>query len=447
MRALLGGEVEEIGGVPPTTTVLEWLRARGRTGTKEGCAEGDCGACTVALGEPDGAGGVSYRAVNACILFVPQLAGKALVTVEDLAAPGGRLHPVQQAMVDCHASQCGFCTPGFVMSLFCLYHAGDAAPSDETIHDALAGNLCRCTGYRPIVEAARRMRDHDADDGFAATRAASLAAIAERPTTLAELDEVLAAAPDATLVAGATDVGLWVTKENRRIAPVFLGGIPELRTIEERPGILDIGAAATYEAALPFIERRWPTFGVLLRRLGSVQIRNSGTLGGNVANASPIGDTPPALLALGARLVLRRAGARRELPLEEFFLGYRKTALAPGEIVERILIPDDPGVTFGTWKVSKRRDQDISAVAAAFAVRREGERIAEARLAYGGMAAIPKRAAAAEAAIIGKPWTRATIEAAMDALPRDFTPLDDMRATARYRILVARNLLLRFFDG
>jgi xanthine dehydrogenase small subunit len=438
----LGGAVRR-ASVPPTTTVLEWLRGQGRIGTKEGCAEGDCGACTVALGEKDGAGRTIWRAVNSCILFMPAVAGKELVTVEDLKASDGTLHPAQQAMVEAHASQCGFCTPGFVMSLFCLYHAHAATPDDETIHDALAGNLCRCTGYRPIVEAARRMH------GLGETKSFNH----ERPPllpprkSLAELDAEIAATPNATLVAGATDIGLWVTKSNQRLRPIFLGVVEELQTIRESDGALELGGGVTYAAALPHIERHWPSFGELIRRLGSEPIRNSGTIGGNIANASPIGDTPPALLALGATLVLRRAGTNRELPLDEFFLAYRKTALLPGEIIERIRIPIDPKFTFATWKISKRRDQDISAVVGGFAVKLAEGRVAEARLAYGGMAATPKRAAAAEAALLGKSWCEETIRAAMNALARDFRPIDDMRASSRYRLLVAQNLLLRFFHG
>jgi xanthine dehydrogenase small subunit len=447
-RVLVNGSVEDLSGLPAATTVLQWLRGSGRTGTKEGCAEGDCGACTVALGETDGSGGVRYRAVNACILFVGSLDGKELVTVEHLREEE-KLHPVQQAMVDCHASQCGFCTPGFVMSLFCLYHARQEALDDETIHDTLAGNLCRCTGYRPIVAAARQMHAAGRRDKFyerAGVTAATLDGM-RRPRTLADVEASLAAHPDATLVAGATDAGLWVTKQNRKIEPVLLDGVEELGGIVESDGEIDLGAGVTYTEALPVLTKHWPSFGELLRRLGSVQVRNSGTIGGNIANASPIGDTMPALIALGTRLVLRRQGVRREMPLDAFFLGYRKTALQPGELIERIRIPVDPAWRFGTWKVSKRRDQDISAVAAGCAVRLEGGRVAEARLAYGGMAAVPKRAAGAEAALAGKSWSRATLDEAMVALDREFAPLDDMRGSAAYRRLVAKNLLRRFFDA
>jgi xanthine dehydrogenase small subunit len=447
-RVLVDGIVEDLSGLPPATTVLQWLRGSGRTGTKEGCAEGDCGACTVALGEADGSGGVRYRAVNSCILFIGSLDGKELVTVEHLH-DGEKLHPVQQAMVATHASQCGFCTPGFVMSLFCLYHARNGALDDETIHDTLAGNLCRCTGYRPIVDAARQMQAVGARDKFHARAGATCASLARlrRRKNLAEIEGALAEHPDAVPVAGATDVGLWVTKQNRKIGPVLLEGIDELGGIAESEGEIDIGAGVTYTDALPAVAKHWPSFGELLRRLGSVQVRNCGTIGGNIANASPIGDTMPALMTLGTRLVLRRQGQRREVPLGAFFLGYRKTALQPGELIERIRIPIDPAWRFGTWKVAKRRDQDISAVAAGCAVRLESGRVAEARLAFGGMAAVPKRAAAAEAAFLGKAWSRGALDEAMAALERDFAPLDDMRGSAGYRSLVAKNLLRRFFDA
>lgn len=464
VRILLGDRIEVVAAPDPTMTVLQWLRRNGRIGTKEGCAEGDCGACTVVVGEAAGSSGVRYRAVNACILFLPMLDGRRLLTVEDLEGPDGLLHPVQQALVDAHASQCGFCTPGFAMSLFALYQdAATGGPADdEAIQDALAGNLCRCTGYRPILDAARRLRGGGADR-FARTAgdvAARLAAIGRdrglsyrtaggrswhAPRSLAELARLAASHPDAWLVAGATDVGLWVTKQHRRPdALIWLGEVAELHEVAEKDGWLEIGSAAPYRQAFPAIAARWPGFGALLGRLGSTQIRNSGTIGGNVANASPIGDSMPALIALGARVVLNAGGTARELALEDFFLGYRKTALAAGEILERIRVPLAGPTHFATYKVSKRRDQDISAVAAGFALRLDGGIVAEARLAFGGMAAVPARAPNAERALVGQPWTADAARAAAAALDRDFQPLSDMRASAAYRMLVARNLLTRF---
>ena len=462
VRFILGGEVVTIDGLDPMTTVLQWLRATGRTGTKEGCAEGDCGACTVALGELDG-DRVRYRAVNACIQFLPTLDGKQLVTVEDLNRPDGALHPVQRAMVDCHGSQCGFCTPGFVMSLFALYRGQEAPDRAETC-DALAGNLCRCTGYQPILEAAERMYDDGRDDQFSAAEAETAALLGTiRPDAMleveaagtlclaprdkAELARVLATHPDAWLLAGGTDVGLWVTKQHRRPeVMISLGAVADLGGIAEADGVLEIGAGASYTDVLPAIERHYPGFATLVRRLGSVQIRNAGTMGGNVANGSPIGDSMPALIAFGAEIDLESARGIRTLPLEDFYLDYRKTALQAGEFVSaiRLQLPRE-GAQYGTYKVSKRFDQDISAVAAGFAVTLDGDTVAGFCAGYGGVAAIPKRAAHLEAALTGRPWTLEAVTAALPALAEDFSPMTDMRASSDYRALIARNLVLRFY--
>lgn len=460
IRFLRAGRVETVTGVDPTMTVLDFLRGRGLTGTKEGCAEGDCGACTVVLGEREG-NRVRYRAVNACILFLPTLDGKQLITVEDLQGSDGSLHPVQKAMVEAHGSQCGFCTPGFVMSLFALFHEEKAELDHETTCRALAGNLCRCTGYRPILEAADKMAKAGRTDHFSlaesetATRLRGLRrekclTLAEyhAPGTIEELGGLLADHPDACLLAGGTDVGLWVTKQYRELGRIiYLGGVEELARVEEVDGALHIGAGATYADILPYVEVRFPIFGDLLVRLGSAQIRNSGTMGGNVANGSPIGDSMPALIALNARIVLNRDGERREMALEDFYLDYRKTALEPGEFVEKLIVPFLPdGQRFATWKVSKRIDQDISALAVGFLLELDGEgRVAAFRAAYGGMAATPRRAAALEGALIGRPWMLETVTEAMKALDRDFQPMSDMRASDRYRSTVARNLLMRFY--
>ena len=410
------GRVETLADVDPTLTVLRYLRERcGLTGTKEGCAEGDCGACTVVLGELVGER-VRYRAVNACIAFVPVLDGKQLITVEDLAAADGTLHPVQQAMVVTHGSQCGFCTPGFVMSLFALYkgEAGpprQAAPSRQAILDGLAGNLCRCTGYRPIIEAAERMHDGGADDQFVAGAAAAverLRAIQRdetlglehggkryfAPVSIDALATLAEAHPEAVLLAGGTDVGLMVTKQHQRLETViYLGDVAELRQVREADDVIEIGAAVPYSDVVDLLARHYPDFGELLRRLGAVQVRNAGTIGGNIGNASPIGDTPPVLIALGASVVLRRGAAVREVPLDGFFTGYRATALAPGEFIAAIRVPAASSARrFGCYKVAKRFDQDISAVCGAFCVTRDGDHVAAARLCYGGMAATPQRA-------------------------------------------------------
>jgi xanthine dehydrogenase small subunit len=456
---LLGDAERRPRDISPTLTVLEYLRTVEKLcGTKEGCAEGDCGACTVILGEPDGAG-MRYRAVNACILFVPALDGKQLLTVEHL---GGQ-HPVQRAMVERHASQCGFCTPGFVMSLFALHHG--ATPADRTdINDALAGNLCRCTGYRPIVDAALDVTGAPAEDRFAVSAEATSARLKAlekagmlelhhsgqtwfAPRSITELADLLARYPDAILLAGGTDVGLWVTKQHRTLGTIVtLDAVRDLASVEEVDGTLRIGAGVLYEDALGPLAAHFPDFGVLLRRLGSRQIRNRGTIGGNIGNGSPIGDTPPVLIALGATLVLRCGMARRTLPLEQFFLGYRRTALAPGEFIERIEIPlPRPGWQFRCYKVAKRFDQDISAVCGAFDLNLIDGQVRDIRIGFGGMAATPVRAKATERALLGQAWTETNVRAAMDALDAEFAPISDMRASAGYRRMVARNLLFKCF--
>jgi xanthine dehydrogenase small subunit len=462
---LLNGEPRTVSGLAPTTTVLDYLRGIERAcGTKEGCAEGDCGACTVVLGEPT-TDGLRYRAINGCIAFLPQLDGKLLLTVEGLA-DGSALHPVQDAMVECDGSQCGFCTPGFVMALFAFQQGGEAA-SDDAIHEALAGNLCRCTGYRPIVEAARRIAAQP-DRGFAA-RAPALhdalaalppvedVAIEQRagqrtgrffaPTSLGRLLALRAAHPEAHLLAGGTDLALLVTKQYRALdAVIAVTCVPELARIVLDDTSLTIGAAATYSDALPLIERFFPSLGALIRRLGSRQIRNAGTIGGNIANASPIGDMPPALIVLGATVALRSATGGRELALEDFFVGYRKTALAQDEIVESVRVPLPQSDTlFRTYKIAKRWDQDISAVCGAYALEIVDGRVAAARIAYGGMAATPRRATHAEHALTGRAWSEPAVERAIAALADDFAPLDDWRASADYRRKVAGNLLRRLW--
>lgn len=463
IRFVFGGAVRTLSDIDPNMTVLDWLREHERkTGTKEGCAEGDCGACTVVLGElVDGK--LRYRAVNACILFMPVLDGKELVVVEDLRGPDGAPHPVQQALVDTHGSQCGFCTPGFVMSLFALYH-GDPAPDRGAVEDAIAGNLCRCTGYRPIVDAGLSMHGYAKKNQFdkrsketvrllksiARETTLSVEAAGRRyfaPVTEDDLAELVAAHPDACLLAGGTDVGLWVTKQHQDLdALIYLGGVRDMAYVRETGDAIEIGAAASYTDAFEAVGDAYPDFAELFRRLGSVQIRNAGTIGGNIANASPIGDSMPGLIALGATLVLRKGARTRELPIDEFFIDYRKTALQKGEYLSAIRLPKPrQGRHFHTYKVSKRFDQDISAVCGAYCVTVEGGRVTEARIAYGGMAATPKRAVACEGALEGGPWNESAIEQAMRALERDYAPMSDMRASADYRMAVAKNLLRRMY--
>ncbi len=477
LRFVLDGEVIELSDVDPTRTVLQFLREDlGRTGTKEGCAEGDCGACTVALAEPDPQGtGLRVRAVNSCIRFLPTLDGKELITVESLRAPDGRLHPVQQAMVECHGSQCGFCTPGFVMSMFALYKNA-AAPTRREIDDALAGNLCRCTGYAPIVRAAEAMyrlgaaepddRWLSAPHGSArggedeARRRSRLESIRRTgllalehdgrrffaPASLDVLAELVAAHPGATLLAGGTDVALRVTKALRDLPVViYTGGVRELCECRVTDDAIEIGAAVTLTDAVPPILADYPELEELLLRFASPPIRNAGTLGGNVANGSPIGDSMPALLALDASLLLKKGSATRELALADFYLAYRKTALQPGEFLVAVRVPRRrEGTLLRSYKVSKRFDQDISAVCAAFRLQLDDGKVAAFRAAYGGMAAVPKRALHCENALAGREWSEAAVEQAMAALAQDFEPLTDMRSSAAYRRRVAANLLHRF---
>jgi len=457
VRFRLDGQLVEVVNPDPTLTLLRWLRSDGaRRGTKEGCAEGDCGACTVVIADGAQASPV-FRAVNACILFLPMLDGMTLYTVESLSPSGGALHPVQQALVDLSGSQCGFCTPGFVMSLYAHYRNG-VATDDDKVHDALAGNLCRCTGYGPIVAAARAMmalpRPVEAVPtpvevgGMLVLDHADMRGPRRRffaPRSLAELEQVSREHPEAIYVAGATDVGLWVTKKLQILQTVIaVNGVAELRQVRDTGSALQIGAAVSYSDAMVALAALSPSLGELLRRLGSVQVRNAGTIGGNIANGSPIGDTPPPLIALGASIVLNRGGARRTIALEDFFLAYGRQDRAPGEFVETIIVPKPaPDSVFLTYKLSRRFDQDISAVCFALALKLEQGVARHVRLAYGGMAATPKRAKAAEAMMEGQPWNEASVHAAMTALEQDFTPLSDMRASAAYRMTTAKNLLLR----
>lgn len=450
IRFLHRGQVRQLEGFSPTRTVLDFLREdERRCGTKEGCNEGDCGACTVVMGAEEG-GRLVYRAVNACILFIGALDGKELLTVEDLAGPDGALHKVQHSMVDCHGSQCGFCTPGIVMSLYAL-HVGGEVPDRQRIDAALAGNLCRCTGYRPIIQAAQAMgvAAPDAEkmvEKLELLRSMKGEGSARLPRSADALADLLLQYPDATLVAGGTDVGLWVTKQFRDPGRIIhLSQVADLQRIERADGWLRIGSGVTVTRAASVLGRLYPDLDALFRRYGSEQVRNSATLGGNIANGSPIGDSMPALIALGARLVLRRGAARRELALEDFFLAYRQTALQAGEFLETILVPEpSPGLAFACYKISKRFDQDISAVMAGFGLRLEGGIVQAARLAYGGMAGTPKRAAAAEAALIGRPFDATAAKEAAAALTQDFQPMSDMRASAEYRLLVAGNLIVKF---
>ena len=459
IRFLRRGQVVELAGVAPMATVLDYLRLEEKSrGTKEGCNEGDCGACTVALGSLRD-GRLVYEPVNACILLMGQLDGKELVTVDDLAV-GGKLHPVQKAMVDAHGSQCGFCTPGFIMALFTLYHAG-ARPGRQEIVDHIAGNLCRCTGYRPIVEAARSACTGRAIDRWASEAsgaAAQLAALADGsdvfigdeaqflavPSSPESLTRLTQRHPDATIVAGATDVGLWITKQLRALPKIIhVSGVKALHEVFDGPDVLSIGAAATYAEAQSRLAGIDADVGEVVRRIGSTQVRASGTIGGNIANGSPIGDMPPMLIVLGATLHLQFGSVARAMPIEEFFLAYGRQDRRPGELLWRIDIPKlKANERFRAYKLSKRFDQDISAVMTAFKFTLSGAVIASARIAFGGMAATPKRAARAEAALAGARLADpASWSAALAALAEDYAPISDMRASAAYRAETAEALL------
>ena len=463
VRFVRRGRIVERSDFAPHETLLDHLRIQERAfGTKEGCAEGDCGACTVALGRLDGDGRVTYQPANSCILLLGMIDGAEIVTVEDLSSSNRHLHPVQRAMVDTHASQCGFCTPGFVMSLFCLYHVGMHA-NRATVNDWLAGNLCRCTGYRPIADAALESCTGEADDAFtkrAAETAGQLAGLCDDADLFAGDDGAFFAAPasedalaalcarhpGATIVGGATDVGLWITKQLRELPRiVHTGRVASLHEVRELDDRVEIGAAATYAEAEEALGRIDPDIGEMLRRLGSKQVRSTGTVGGNIANGSPIGDSPPVLIALGATIELRHGEVRRTLALEDFFLDYGRQDRVPGEILTRITVPRlGPGEQFRCYKISKRFDQDISALLGAFRFRIRRGRVAEARIAYGGMAATPRRALATERAMAGlRLRDPASWPAAAEILAEDFSPIDDHRASAGYRMRVARSLLLK----
>ncbi len=465
LKFILNDEDVEITEIGATETLLDYLRLTKRLrGSKEGCAEGDCGACTVLVGRLGG-DALSYKTVNACICFVGMLHGSHVVTIEHLSPAGGPLHPVQQAMVDYHGSQCGFCTPGIVMSLYGLWMQ-NSAPTVPQIEVALQGNLCRCTGYQPIVKAGLAMGSYAdvAADPLVAHREAMktrLRAINDGamvdigagknrlivPATVDELAWVYAENPTATLVSGATDVGLWVTKFMRDIGPmIYIGHLRELQAITASDGALTLGAGVTYAQAREAIVAHFPQLAELWDRIGGGQVRNAGTVGANIANGSPIGDSPPPLIALDAHVILRKGSDRREVKLREFFIAYGKQDRQPGEFVETVIIPYLPaGEKLACYKVTKRKDEDISALCGAFRVFvNDDGNVGMVRIAFGGMAATPKRAKAVEEALIGRPWTTATIEAAIPAFAVDYQPLTDMRASKEYRLLAAQNLLRRF---
>ncbi len=512
IRFVHRGQIVQVSGVATTRTLLDWLREDARcSGTKEGCGEGDCGACTIIVAELadglpasaastviGGAAGLSLRPVNACIRLLATLDGKALLTVEDLGTATtlhpvstdklhpvstdklhpvstDTLHPVQRSMVDCHGSQCGFCTPGFVMSMFASYERNLEAgtiPGRQALADDLAGTLCRCTGYRPIIDAGEQMFKlppqrldiaplvkllqtlrADAPLHYAAPTPAASGRINHfhAPRNVDELAAALQRQPQATLLAGATDIGLWLNKQFRDLGDiVYLGEVASMQAIEVSGNTLQIGAAAPLEDAWAAIAAHWPSLREVGLRFAGPPVRHAGTLGGNIANGSPIGDGAPVLMALDATLLLRQGARLRTLRLDEFYIDYMKSRLEAGEFVQAIQVPlPQPGSGAGTqlraYKISKRYDCDISALCAAFSLRLDGGRVAHVRVAFGGMAAVVKRAAQAEAAMLGQLWNEATLDAAIAALDIDFSPITDLRASADYRRQVAGGLLKRFW--
>jgi len=466
IQFILNNELQTFGNKISNITLLEYLRnGKNLRGTKEGCASGDCGACTAVVAELNDDATLSYQTINTCITLLPTLHGKQLITVENLKE-GTTLHPAQQALVDNHGSQCGFCTPGFVMSMFAL-QKNNATPTEHQIKEALAGNLCRCTGYRSIVDAAvqqvNRMQSL-CKDKFERQQKATMRELQKinqtaniksadehqscfSPSSINQLMQLIEEHPQAELLAGGTDLSLVMTQQLKKLDHViYIGRVAELQQIKETESALSIGAAVPYSVFDQRLGQEHPEFGAMISRLGSLQVRNRGTLGGNIGNASPIGDMPPVLIALGATMTMRQGKLERHIAVEDYFLDYKVTALRQGEIIRSVEIPNSKtDHHLKVYKISKRLDDDISTVLAAFHICIQDNFITAIRIAFGGMAEIPKRAVKCEAALLGQPWSQTNIEAAMAILEQDFKPVSDARASSHYRMQVAKNLLLKCY--
>ena len=461
VQFIFNNKIYVITNPDPNQTILNFVRTKlKKTGTKEGCAEGGCGACTVVIGELN-KNNIVYKAINACIAFVPTLHGKQLLVVEDLTSQIENLHPVQEAMVKYHGSQCGFCTPGFIMSLFSMYK-NHSFYGEELIKDSIAGNLCRCTGYRPIIDAAKSLNNNKKLDQFYKNKKIIINLLKKiklknlfihnknkkyfSPKTIRELKKIIKKYPNSVFLSGGTDLSLNVTKERKDINNIIsLNSIKELKFIKERNGNIEVGASISLKEFELFIKKYYPDFNSILKRYGSVQIRNVGTIAGNIATASPIGDTLPLLLSLDAKVILQKISNKTVLPLKNFFVSYRKTKLKKGQFIHSIIIPIFKKNIFKAYKISKRVDDDISSVCASFNLEIINKKIKNVKIAYGGMAPIPKRAINCEKTLINSSLSKKSFNKAKKKLEKDFAPIDDMRASKDYRMEIAKNLLMKCF--
>ena len=460
IQFLLNDKIYKVKNPDPNKTILNYVRNDlKKTGTKEGCAEGGCGACTVVLGELNN-NKIIYKSINACISFLPILNGKQLILIEDLVFRN-KPHMVQEALIKFHGSQCGFCTPGFTMSLFSM-QKNYKLINNENIEEALSGNLCRCTGYRPIIDAAKSLNNKKDQDHFKKNQNRTIHLLKKikdidieinhqgkkyfAPKTILNLRRVLKKYPNSKILSGGTDLSLEVTKFRKEIKTIiYLNSVSKLNFIKKSKNLIEIGATTSLFEFQNLIKKHFVDFYDVLKRYGSVQIRNVGTIAGNIATASPIGDTLPLLLSLDAKIIIQGINKKKILPLSQFFISYRKTKLKKGEFIYSIRIPLDKKNIFKAYKISKRFDDDISSVCGSFSFLIKRNIIMKASIAYGGMSEIPKRAKTIEKDLINSKFSENTFSRAVNLIDKDFSPLDDMRASRNYRLTVAKNLLLKAF--